>query len=77
MDPRIYVPAYLERLYIQEHPGLTEGARELVREQIAAEPERYAANVHAQALLSYSRVHGELTDGLLRMEGLPDRKSVV
>ena len=39
MDPRIYVPAYLERLYIQEHPGLTEGARELVREQIAAEPE--------------------------------------
>ena len=72
MDPRIYVPAYLERLYIQEHPGLTEGARELVREQIAAEPERYAANVHAQALLSYSRVHGELTDGLLRMEGLPD-----
>ncbi|MFR2950642.1 MAG: hypothetical protein ACLTKG_04500 [Collinsella intestinalis] len=72
MDPRIYVLAYLERLYIQEHPGLTEGARELVREQIAAEPERYAANVHAQALLSYSRVHGELTDGLLRMEGLPD-----
>ena len=72
MDPRIYVPAYLERLYIQEHPGLTEGVRELVREQIAAEPERYAANVHAQALLSYSRVHGELTDGLLRMEGLPD-----
>ena len=72
MDPRIYVPAYLERLYIQEHPGLTEGARELVREQIAAEPERYAANMHAQALLSYSRVHGELADGLLRMEGLPD-----
>lgn len=72
MDPRIYVPAYLKRLYIQDHPGLTEGARELVREQIAAEPERYAANVHAQALLSYSRVHGELADGLLRMEGLPD-----
>lgn len=74
MDPRIYVPAYLERLYIQEHPDLTEGARALVREQIAAEPERYAANVHAQALLSYSRVHAKLTDGLFRMEGLPDEE---
>ncbi len=72
MDPRVYVPAYLERLYIQEHPGLTAGARALVREQIAAEPERYAANAHARALLAYSRVHGELADALFRMEGLPD-----
>ncbi len=71
MDPRTYVPAYLERLYTQEHPGLTEGARKLVREQIAADPARYAASAHAQALLSYTRVHGELADGLFRMDGLP------
>ena len=72
MDPRSYVPAYLERLYIEEHPDLTEGARELVREQIATDPERYAAGGHAKALLSYARVHGELEHGLYRMEGLPD-----
>lgn len=72
MDPRSYVPAYLEHLYIEEHPDLTEGARELVREQIATDPERYAAGGHAKALLSYARVHGELEHGLYRMEGLPD-----
>lgn len=72
MDPRDYVPAYLERLYTQEHPDLTEAARDLVREQIARDPERYATTGHARALISYARTHVELADGLFRIEGLAD-----
>lgn len=74
MDPSQYVPAYLERRYIQEHPDLTDAARALVRDQVSRDPERYATEPHAQALVSYLRVHEALMDGLARMEDLPDEE---
>lgn len=80
MDPRAYVPAYLEHRYELAHPELTDAARELVRDQIARDPERFAPDAQAQAAVAYMHAHDELMDGLRRMEDLPDsgdRKSVV
>lgn len=72
MNPRAYVPAYLEHRYALAHPELTNAARELVHEQIERDPDRYATDDGARALVSYMRVQEELLDGLLRMEDLPD-----
>ena len=70
MEPRVYIPAYLERLYAEAHPELTEAARELVHKDIAADPGKYAATEHAQALLSYASVRQHLLDELHRIEDL-------
>lgn len=72
MDPSAYVPAYLEHRYELAHPELTDAARELVRDQIARDPERYAPDAQAQAAVAYMHAHDELMDGLRRMEDLPD-----
>lgn len=72
MDPRDYVPAYLERRYASSHPDLTEAARALVREQLLQDPDRFAADQEARALISYMRIHEALERGLSRMEDLPD-----
>ena len=52
MDPSVYIPAYLERAYVASHPELTDAARELVHNDISANPQKYAQSEHAQALLS-------------------------
>lgn len=72
MDPSQYVPAYLEHCYLQEHADLTDAARALVHDQISLDAKRYATTPHAQALVSYMRVHAALMSGLFRMEELPD-----
>ena len=53
MNPRAYVPAYLEHRYALAHPELTNAARELVHEQIERDPDRYATDDGARALVSY------------------------
>lgn len=72
MEPRDYIPRYLERRYLERHPDLTEAARALARDEIAAHPERHAEDDHAQALLAYAGVRARLLDELERMEGLGD-----
>lgn len=72
MDPAVYVARYLEEEYARSHPGLTPAAQELVREEIALDPEPYATHAHARALVSYMRVHDRLLRELARMEELPD-----
>ena len=62
MDPSVYIPAYLERTYLASHPELTDAARELVHNDISANPHKYAQTEHAQALLSYAGVHRHLLD---------------
>lgn len=74
MEPSLYVPAFLARTYAREHPDLTPAAIELVRDEIALHPETYATEVHAQACLSYARVHANLHSGLSRMEELSDEE---
>ena len=72
MDPAIYVCRYLEASYAAAHPDLTDAARELVRSEIKRNPEAYAHEPHAQALVSYTRVHARMIAELARMEELPD-----
>lgn len=72
MDPRAYVSSYLERLYLDSHPGLTAAARELVHEDIPARPEKYATTPHAQALVAYLGAHEELMRSLRKIEDIPD-----
>ena len=72
MDPTVYVPAYLERLYREAHPELTHAACELLREQVERDPEAYATTEHAQALVSYMRTHEHLMRELRRTDELPD-----
>lgn len=72
MEPRTYVPLFLERQYTLAHPELTSAARELAHDQIERDPEHFATDSHACALVSYMRAHDELTNGLFRMEDLPD-----
>ena len=74
MEPSLYVPVFLARTYAREHPDLTPAAIELVRDEIALHPETYATEVHAQACLSYARVHANLHSGLSRMEELSDEE---
>ena len=70
MDPSVYIPAYLERTYLASHPELTDAARELVHNDISANPHKYAQSEHAQALLSYAGVHRHLLDELHRIEDM-------
>jgi len=70
MDPSVYIPAYLERTYLASHPELTDAARELVHNDISANPQKYAQTEHAQALLSYAGVHRHLLDELHRIEDM-------
>ena len=70
MDPSVYIPAYLERTYLASHPELTDAARELVHNDISANPQKYAQAEHAQALLSYAGVHRHLLDELHRIEDM-------
>ena len=70
MDPSVYIPAYLERAYVASHPELTDAARELVHNDISANPQKYAQSEHAQALLSYAGVHRHLLDELHRIEDM-------
>ena len=42
MDPSVYIPAYLERTYLASHPELTDAARELVHNDISANPQKYS-----------------------------------
>ena len=72
MEPSVYVPAYLEHVYEQEHPDLTDSARELLHAEVRKHPERYATTMHAQALLSYMRVHDKLLHDLDGMEDIID-----
>lgn len=74
MDPRDYLPRYLEHEYLRAHEGLTPAARELLREEIVRNPDAYATTEHARAWLSYARVHEHLSRELYRMEALPDEE---
>lgn len=74
MEPRAYIPAYLEREYLASHEGLTPAARELVREQIARDPARYATTDHTRALVSYGTAHERLMRELDRLEDVPDEE---
>ena len=70
MDPSVYIPAYLERAYVESHPELTDAARDLVHNDVSVNPHKYAQTEHAQALLSYSGVHRHLLDELHRIEDM-------
>lgn len=74
MDPSAYVPAHLERSYLDAHPELTPAARELVHDDVWQRPEKYAVTEHAQALVAYARTHAHLLAELDRMEDLPDEE---
>ena len=74
MEPRDYIPAYLEREYLASHEGLTPAARSLVHEEIRRDPARYATTEHAQALVAYARAHEHLMLELERMEELTDQE---
>ncbi|OUO60002.1 hypothetical protein B5F74_07270 [Collinsella sp. An271] len=72
MEPREYIPVFLEHEYLKTHDGLTPAALELVHEEIARNPAQFAADDHARALVSYARTHEHLMRELDRMEDLPD-----
>lgn len=72
MDPRVYVPTFLEHRYELAHPDLTPAARELLRDQISQDPEHFASGARARAAVAYMRLHDELVSKLSRMEDLPD-----
>lgn len=74
MDPREYLPAYLEHEYLKSHSGLTPAALELLHEEIERNPAKYATSDHARALLSYAQAHERLLRELDRMEDLPDEE---
>ena len=68
MEPSVYIPAYLERRYLAAHPELTDAARELVHDDVLANPTKYAQDEHAQALISYMGVRNHLLGELRRIE---------
>lgn len=72
MEPSVYIPAYLERMYAKTHPDLTDAARNLLHERIVQHPDTYATTDHARALLTYARAREQLLSELDRMEDLPD-----
>lgn len=74
MEPAVYISAYLERLYTEAHPDLTDAARGLLREEIWQHPDAYATTDHARALLTYARTREQLLSELDRMEDLPDEE---
>lgn len=72
MGPREYVPLYLERMYIEQHPDLNPAAIELLREQIKQDPNRFAVDERGRSLVAYARVHEELMGELARIADIPD-----
>lgn len=74
MEPSAYVPLYLEREYRKAHPELTDAGRALVHDEIARDPERFAATDHARLLVAYARAHDELMRELDRLEDVPDEE---
>ena len=74
MDPRVYIPAYLEHEYLTSHADLTPAAIELVHEEIGRNPAKYATGAHAQALIAYGRAHERMMRELDRMEELSDEE---
>lgn len=74
MEPTDYLFRYLEAAYLHEHPDLTEGARSMLRDQIAARPEHYATTDHARALVSYTNLHTRLHRELVRMDEVSDEQ---
>ena len=72
MEPREYLPAYLERVYRRNHPDLTPSALELLHDDISQRPEKYAAEAHAQAYVAYAHAHEHLMSELDRLEDIPD-----
>ena len=71
MDPEAYIPAYLEHTYAAEHGELTPAARELLHDEVARHPERYAVTEHARGLLSYMRLRAQLMRNLEALEDVP------
>lgn len=74
MEPRTYISAYLERTYLDGHPDLTPAAIALVHDDIPEHPDKYAADVRAQALVAYAKLHERLMHDLDRMEDLGDEE---
>ena len=74
MEPSVYIPAYLERLYAETHPDLTPAARDLLRERISQQPDAYATTDHARSLLAYAKAREELLRELNRLEDVPDEE---
>lgn len=72
MEPSDYIPAYLERVYLSSHEGLTDAARALLHNQVRSQPERYAADAHATSLLAYAAERSRLIKSLDSMENLDD-----
>ncbi len=72
MEPREYIPAFLEHEYRLEHPDLTPAAIELLHDKVLEQPDMYATSPRAQALVSYARVREHLLQGLHELEDLPD-----
>lgn len=74
MEPSSYLSRYLEAAYLRDHPDLTEGARAMLHAQLATQPERYATDDHARALVSYTNLHARLHRELIRMDELGDEQ---
>lgn len=72
MEPREYLPAFLEHRYLQQHPNLTDAARELLHDEVRRRPERYAADDHAQALITYAQLRDRLLSELKNLEDTVD-----
>ncbi len=74
MEPRAYIPIYLERMYLSGHPDLTPAASELVHSDIPEHPDKYATDARSQALVAYAKLHERLMHDLDRMEDLSDEE---
>lgn len=74
MEPRAYIPAYLEREYLRSHSDLTPAARELLHSEISTHPEKYATSPHAHSLMAYMQVRDHMLAELDRMEELSDEE---
>ena len=74
MDPKAYLPRVLEAEYLAAHDGLTDKARALLRDEIAAHPDRYMLTRRAKALARYAEAHRMVLAGLDRIVDLPDEE---
>lgn len=72
MNPREYILPFIERTYVAEHPELTPAARALVREDVQHNPDKYAVDEHALALVAYARTRSYLLSELNKLEDMPD-----
>lgn len=74
MDPKAYLPRVLEAEYLAVHDGLTDKARALLRDEIAAHPDRYLLSNRSKALARYAEAHRMVLAGLDRIVDLPDEE---